>query len=337
MTLAERARMAAILVGVAVAMDATVAEAQSADAEALFREGRRLIKAGKLDAGCDKLEASEHIESSSGTLLNLGDCRDKLGMTASAWAAFRKAEAMAKRSGDPQRQSEAQRRAAQLESRLLMLVIQVDHRVAGLVVRRDDESIEPAAWNTPIPVDPGTYTIAAEAPGYLPWKASVPVDARLKRRVISVPLLERAPAPPPPAIEAPAGVAIDLRPAEAPVVVRRPVPTWSASRKVAVALVIAGAGAAGTGVYFGLRSRDLADQADARCPLPICSDAAALRLNDQARDAATRANILYAAGGGALAVAAVLWFAGKPDDPNETTVVPSVGASHAGVSLARRF
>ena len=66
----------------------------NAAAEALFREGRALIKHGKLAAGCDKLEASEKLESSVGTLLNLGDCRERLGKPATAWAAFRKAEAI---------------------------------------------------------------------------------------------------------------------------------------------------------------------------------------------------------------------------------------------------
>src|SRR5689334_2197625 len=117
------------VVVVAVAASFTIpsiARAQSAGAEALFREGRTLIKAGKLDAGCDKLEASEKIESSVGTLLNLGDCREEQGRTATAWAAFRKAEAMAKRAGgDNKRQSEAARRADKLEGSLATITIQV--------------------------------------------------------------------------------------------------------------------------------------------------------------------------------------------------------------------
>src|SRR5688572_12988629 len=48
-----------------------VARAQNPGAEALFREGRELIKKGNLKAGCEKLEASEKLESSVGTLLNL--------------------------------------------------------------------------------------------------------------------------------------------------------------------------------------------------------------------------------------------------------------------------
>src|SRR3954453_11114339 len=102
------------------------ARAQSPQAEALFRDGRSLIKAGKLAPGCDKLAASERLETSVGTLLNLGDCREKLGKRASAWAASRKAEALAGRTGgDDRRQAEAARRAALIEPRLSHLVIDV--------------------------------------------------------------------------------------------------------------------------------------------------------------------------------------------------------------------
>lgn len=118
---------------------------------------------------------------------------------------------------------------------------------------------------------------------------------------------------------------------------RRAPSVWSTPRQVAVGLLIAGAGAVGVGIYSGLRSSDLADRADERCPGVVCSDSVALRLSDRAETEATKANILYAAGGGAIVLAAVLWLVGKPDDPGEPTVVPSVGATHAGVSFARRF
>src|SRR5206468_5012920 len=127
---------------------------------ALFQEGRRLIKQGRIAIGCDKLAASERLESSVGTLLNLGDCREKLGKLASAWAAFRKAEAIAKRAGDDhKREAEAHRRAGKLEPKLASLAIEVPHRIDGLVVRRDGEQLDVAAWNVALPIDIGTCTI----------------------------------------------------------------------------------------------------------------------------------------------------------------------------------
>jgi hypothetical protein len=312
------------------------ARAQSAEAEALFRDGRSLIKAGKLAVGCDKLAASERLESSIGTLLNLGDCREKLGKLASAWAAFRKAEAMARRTGgDDRRQTEAGRRAAALEPRLSKLVIDVADRADGEVVQRDGEIIDEAAWNAPLPVDPGRTTITAEAPGRQPWRTTVAIEAGVPRRLVEVPRLapvepvvsDAAPWPPP-------RPEMVQRPAALP----PPRGTWTATRAMSAVLAVAGAGALGTGIYFGVRANDLVDRADARCPGTACDDPEGLRLNDQARTAASRANVLYIAGGAAVASAAVLWLVGGP---REVAVVPvaarSPAGGHVGLAMTGRF
>ena len=90
------------------------ADAQPASAEALFQEGRTLLAAGDVAAACDRFEASNRQEASVGTLLNLGDCRERLGDTETAWATFLAAEALARRSSDD-RADEAARRADALE------------------------------------------------------------------------------------------------------------------------------------------------------------------------------------------------------------------------------
>jgi hypothetical protein len=335
MTLASRVCLASSVALFLIAV-ASPAHAQSAEAEALFRDGRRQIKAGKLAAGCDKLAASERLESSVGTLLNLGDCREKLGKLASAWAAFRKAEAMARRAGgDDKRQAEAERRARQLEPKLSNLVIRVAQRVDGLVVHRDDEQVDDAGWNTPLPVDPGSYTISAEAPGYTPWQAKVTVAAGAARQVVEIPALVRAAPPPPPAEVATAEPWPPPRPRLVQRTVRAP-GTWSATRGVSAVVALAGAGALGTGIYFGIHSRDLSKRADERCPGAVCADPEGLRLNDDAQTAATRANILYIAGGAALAAATVLWFVGAPDEI-VVTPVASAGGSHVGLAMTGRF
>src|ERR1700733_8879705 len=68
------AKLAAIAI---VAALAAPARAQSAEADVLFREGKQLLKAGNIAEACDKLDASDRLESSVGTLLNLADCREK--------------------------------------------------------------------------------------------------------------------------------------------------------------------------------------------------------------------------------------------------------------------
>jgi len=329
MTCDEHVRAVAVLAACGLALgSAAPARAQSAEAEVLFRDGRKLIQAGKLAEGCDKIEASERLESSVGALLNLGDCRERLGELASAWAAFRKAESVARSAGnDEKRRAEARRRAALVEPKLLYLVLEVERPVAGLVVRRDAESIDPQLWSTPVPVDPGTYDISAAAPGYRPWQTRVTIDARLRRRAVAIPALEPAPPPVVPA-QVPPPAAAEVRAS-----ISRPAGTWSTPRKVSAVSAAAAAGALGTGVYFGWRAQRLAERADRRCPMVMCGDPEGLALNARARTAATTANVLYAAGGAAAVTAALLWLAGKPGD---VAIRPGV-AGGVGVSIAGRF
>lgn len=323
---------------------APMAYAQSAEAEVLFREGRRLVKAGKLEAGCAKIEASEKLESSVGTLLNLGDCQEKLGRYASAWAAFRKAENQARvRGGDEKRRNEASKRAIAIEPKLSQLVIMVNGRVDGLVVKRDDEVIDAPMWNTPLPVDPDQYTIVAEAPGYKPWRTEINVTGKQRRQVVSIPALEKAPVAQAPQRE-------QLAPTNLPpVLVTPPVTTgtfvmekkpqtpsmWTTSRKVALGIGVLGAASLGTGIYFGLRAKDEQSRSDDLCPGSICDVPEGLRLNDKAQDSARTANILYVAGGVALATSAIVWFVGGPD--KEVRVTPTVGSGQAGVSFGGKF
>lgn len=304
----------------------TSARAQSAEAEVLFRDGRTLVKSGKLAEGCAKIEASERIESSVGTLLNLGDCREKLGKVASAWAAFRKAEATAKRANnDDKREDEARKRAVSLESKMSSLTIVVAQPTTGLVVKRDGELLDPALLDTAVPLDPGTYTIVAEAPGFTAWKTEVVLQFKTKRQV-AIPALARSK-------EVAAAVVIPTAPL--PVTYRKVRHTWSGWRKFSVVLGVAGVGAAGTGFYFGRRARDLEDSSNQRCPLVVCADPQALDDNQRARDNGTRANILYIAGGAAVASAVALWFVGGPGE--STVVTPMISRDQAGVSFLGSF
>ncbi|MBK7777474.1 MAG: hypothetical protein IPI43_25675 [Sandaracinaceae bacterium] len=90
------------------------ADAQStgsqAAAEALFREGRRLMEEGNYDEACPKFEASNRLDVAVGTLLNLGVCWEQGGRLASAWATFLEAAALAARTGSPEREHGAQPR-----------------------------------------------------------------------------------------------------------------------------------------------------------------------------------------------------------------------------------
>jgi hypothetical protein len=110
---------------------------------------------------CPKFEASLKLDPGLGAILNLADCYEKNGQTASAWAEFREASAAARASGSKDREDLARQRAAALEPKLSRLTIVVGKQSAQ--VTRDGTSVDSAAFGTAMPVDPGKHVIEATA------------------------------------------------------------------------------------------------------------------------------------------------------------------------------
>src|SRR5262249_30335548 len=102
-------------------------------AQALFDEGRRLMDAKSYALACPKFAASQKLDPGAGTLLNLADCYDKNGQTASAWATFDEAAAEATKSGHLDWAAQARDRAAALEPTLARLTISVTTPIPNLV------------------------------------------------------------------------------------------------------------------------------------------------------------------------------------------------------------
>src|SRR5262245_34891354 len=82
---AEGIRFAPALALVLGAGAATAQGPDAAGAEWLFREGRALMKEGNLTAACPKLAESLRFDPAVGTLMNLAECEEREGKTASAW------------------------------------------------------------------------------------------------------------------------------------------------------------------------------------------------------------------------------------------------------------
>jgi tetratricopeptide (TPR) repeat protein len=202
----DAARALGSLVALCALLSSPAAQAQSqaqaqaqdqAAARALFEDGRRLLKKGQYEEACRTLEAASKLYASPGILLNLGDCFEKVGRTASAWTEFGEAVAVAARTRRNDQVAEAKRRQAAVEPTLTRLTIRVSSEVTGLVVTRDQTDLASAAWGEAIPVDPGTHEIRAEAPGHEPWSTSVVVSAPGQTVAVDVPALTVSPAPPP--------------------------------------------------------------------------------------------------------------------------------------------
>ena len=79
----------------------------------------------RLAEACAKFDESQHQDPGIGTLYHYADCEDRLGKTATAWAAFREVAAEARALGQTARALAADdlRRLATIKARLPRLLI----------------------------------------------------------------------------------------------------------------------------------------------------------------------------------------------------------------------
>jgi len=82
-SVAERARVLALALALAVTAAPLAARAQTTGAaEMLFEEGRRLLESRDVAAACAKFAESQRLEPAGGTLMNLAACHERAGKTA---------------------------------------------------------------------------------------------------------------------------------------------------------------------------------------------------------------------------------------------------------------
>ncbi len=151
---------------VTTAAHAQTPSSSTVTAEALFEDGRQLMTQGKYAEACPKFAASERLDPSTATLLNLASCYERQGRTATAWATYKEAASAANAAGRNDYLVAAERHASGLEANLARLTLNVDQPVEGLHVERDGGPVDRAEWGISIPVDPGSHSIAATAPGH---------------------------------------------------------------------------------------------------------------------------------------------------------------------------
>lgn len=190
-----RARWLVVSLVVLVAGDPRAfAQSASVQAQSLFDEGRKLLQAGKLTEACAAFESSHKLDPAITTLLNLADCREQNHQLATAWGTFIDANRMARESSNDKLARVASNHARKLESRLSKLKIYVpaDRRVPGLEVLRDGDPVNPAGWNHALPIDGGTYTITARAPGRAPWSQVKTIKVEADEQAVEIPKLEVA-------------------------------------------------------------------------------------------------------------------------------------------------
>ncbi len=318
-----------VVVALAIVGRPVGAQPASGQAEALFREGRALLAAGKVAEACAAFDASDHIDHVASTLLNRAECHQRLGQLATAWALFVDARRETSDTTDPKTQSfhrSASEHADLLEHRLssLAIVVPLENRVAGLEVVRGTEVVDVVVWNHALPIDGGTYTISARVPGHETWTTTVVIQPEADHAVVTIPRLREN--------AGSAAVGVTTSPVTAASTEAGATPTSVPSRLPSYVL-----GGSALALGFGAAmfyARGSSANADANhAPDNAARDASWRTAN---RDRYVADAMLGVGVGCAVAAAWWLIHAGRAD-ARRIAVVPAAGATHVSVVVEGAF
>jgi serine/threonine-protein kinase len=283
-------------------------------AEALFEDARGLVAQGRYAEACPKFADSERLDPSPATVLNLANCWEKAGRTATAWATYMEAASLANAVGRKDYLAAAQRHADALAPKLARLTVSVQEPVEGMQVRRDGVLVDRAEWGAPLPIDTGSHAIDASAPGHKAWALRVEVTQDASSATVTVPALEAAPveaSPPSSPTAQPAGLSF---PAVSPVSPPADTGAQNGGSQRTVGLVLAGLGVVGLGVAtgFAVSAKSKYNDSLANCQQPpgnhdLC-DAEGVTQRNDARSRGDVATVLFGVGAAALVGGGVLWL-----------------------------
>lgn len=267
--------------------------AVTAMAEALFKEGKKLLAERQVAEACRKFESSYRIDPAPGTLLNLALCHEQEGKLATAWGEFNESLQVAKKTNRLDRVKIAKEHISAIEPLLSRFVVVVPEGAPkiGMVVEMDGVPLDEGAWGTAIPIDAGDHKTVVRAPKYKSWEKVVTVE-HSKVATVVIPKLERLP---------------DPKPAD-------PGGKW----KKAAGFATLGASAVllGVGSFLGARAVSLGGEVNQECPTLVCSDATWEKIDD-GRNSALAANLLIGLGV-AAAGAGTFFLVTAPRTPKET-------------------
>jgi hypothetical protein len=309
---------------------AAPASAGEGDARTFFARGRELRLAGDCaHALVEFRRAYEAYPAGLGSLRNIAECEQQLGMSASARRSWWELRRAARHSGDAKYSGwaeHAEKEHASLEAVVPRLTVTVAGASADQVqVYVAAERLEAALLGTELERDPGGYRIEARARGRVLAVDQVALEPGSRERVrLEVTLPEPEPSPPPstrPTAPTPAPPRDDLR-----------VPG-------AILTSLGGAGLIGSAVALGLRQHALADLRRscpeyANAPCPVANRDAVDDATQRGRTAALLVNVLAAGGGAVLAAGAALLIVDVASEPGEQArIQPLLGPGHIGVRL----
>lgn len=334
------ARFISLVTLVAAALAAAPVHAQSESADILFDQGRKLMAKKDYAGAARALEQSNKVDPAAGTLLNLAECYIKLGRNASAWSAYRDAASLASQNQETAREKYAEKKAAQLAPTLstIKIVVPAAARVKGLSISRNGVAVPSALWGQSVPLDPGTVTVKANAPGKQDWSTQATLTGNAQHLTLTIPALEDQPAPapaktaatPPPAATPPSTLPNAPPPAAPP-----PTHDTGSSTRL-VGYIVGGAGIVGAAVGTGLYLHSQSTISGANCPNHQCVEGVGnITQYNLGRDQEKVGFAVIGIGGALLVTGVVLVLAAPHGSTGSTTalrVAPRAGGGFVGLS-----
>ena len=335
----------AILVAMLVS---SVALAQAPNpADAAFKRGRELLKAGKYADACVEFEHSQKLDPALGTEFNIAQCSEKIGKLARALELYR---GMIPRDTNAERKKIVSDAIPKLEARVPHLLVKAPSPPPGftLTIQLINSGLppKPLEANKAIEIDFGEYTVIAKASGVSDWSQNLRIDTEGKTTQLEPPLGGPKPVTDPTkttpttttttttGTTTPIGAPVDDEDKD------EPAPPKSKRKLYGIVGMAVGGAALATGVVFGSMASSKWSEAKDVCGGTTCTTTADLMeaqdLGDQAKSKATLSTIFVGVGVAAAATGVIL-FITAPKSESETRVTAHPTHDGAGITLSGRF
>jgi hypothetical protein len=302
--------------------------AEKATAQALFEDGLQLMGAKRYAEACPKLEESERLDPALGTRFRLSECEEAVGRLASAWAGFLEVADLAHATAQNDREALARSRAAAIEPKLSKInVVVAKPDTPGLEVAHDSVIVGRGQWGTPVPIDPGVYTVTATATGKKPWRGSVTIAGDGTIGTLSIPQLEDAPVTP-----APGAVPLVVGSGPGPAG-QMPEAPPNRGTKI-LGFTVLGVGVAGIAMSGVLGLVAKSNYNAAGCGPTFCNTASSKASLDSARELANVATVVFTVGAVAAAAGVVIVLVAPSSQPSSHLTGAPSAMLHLGAGTA---
>ncbi len=307
--------LCALLLSVTSAGWASATPESAAAADALFKAGIQLAEDGKFAESLVKLRASYEIAPARGTLQAMAMAEEARGRTASAMALYRKLLTQAQAAGDEERRTFAASKISGLEPRLSAIIIVAKNLPPGSRIKLGETWVPAGAYETPLPVDPGSVSVMLEVDGQRNSEQSVELEDGETQRVVVTPKSTRLTSP----LASEEGGA-DAAPS-----------SWSTQRTAGVISTGAGVVLLGLGTYLFIDGSAQKSDVDDQCPDTVCPTQDLIDEGESAQRKRTLGAVAAVVGAAAVGVGAYFFFTDSKNSSAGVRATPGGAQAFARV------